>query len=124
MFEQGLVSEVRDLTVKPNTFSHTARQALGYKEVIDWLESFPPAERAKAVEAADNQSDSSIAMLKDTIQTRTRQFAKRQTTWFRNLDECHPINITGTEKPDEIADCIFLHSTARISLSDRVGPFA
>ena len=124
MFAQGLVSEVKSLTLEPNTLSHTARQGLGYKEVADWLESFPPAEKAMAVFAIENQSDSSIAKLKDTIQTRTRQFAKRQTTWFRNLDECHPIIITGTETPDEIADSILLHATGSISLSDRVGPFA
>ena len=95
MFAQGLLDEVRRLMRLPHPFSHTARQALGYKEVIDWLESgaitngsIPPAE------------------VVELIQTRTRQFAKRQHTWFRNLAECNPITITGLESSEGLADQI------------------
>ncbi|MDX1966683.1 MAG: tRNA (adenosine(37)-N6)-dimethylallyltransferase MiaA [Planctomycetaceae bacterium] len=90
MFAAGLTDEVRRLLDGPRPLSHTARQAIGYKEVIDWLEagSGDPAE---------------VAAL---IQTRTRQFAKRQHTWFRNLEECTSIAIAGTESPEEIAAVI------------------
>ena len=42
--------------------------------------------------------------MRDLIKRRTRQFAKRQHTWFRNLEECRPLDITGTETPDQIAE--------------------
>ena len=111
MFDQGLISEVIDLIARPKRLSHTARQGLGYKEVIDWLELFPAEDIALGVQPASKQAHSSIDKLKETIQTRTRQFAKRQETWFRNLDECHPVMITGTESPEEIADSIFRNAT-------------
>ena len=42
----------------------------------------------------------------DLIQRRTRQFAKRQHTWFRNLEECRAVEIQGDESPAEIAERI------------------
>ncbi|MBC8114958.1 MAG: tRNA (adenosine(37)-N6)-dimethylallyltransferase MiaA, partial [Candidatus Saccharimonas sp.] len=82
MFQQGLLAEVRGLMELPHSLSHTARQALGYKEVIDWIE----ADRmtpGHGQGASRNQPDELLQL----IQTRTRQFAKRQQTWFRNLEE-------------------------------------
>ncbi len=95
MFELGLLNEVRRLTQSPRPLSHTARQALGYKEVIDWLEAASPPVDADPP-----------AELISLIQTRTRQFAKRQHTWFRNLEECVPIPITGLESADDLAEQI------------------
>jgi tRNA dimethylallyltransferase len=91
MFEQGLLEEVQRLTQLPEPLSHTARQALGYKEVLDWLETSPADSHVPPPE------------LIDLIQTRTRQFAKRQHTWFRNLEECTAIPIHGDESPTELA---------------------
>lgn len=91
MFQQGLLDEVQRLMQLPKALSHTARQALGYKEVIDWLEAGPPDATSPTVE------------LIDLIQTRTRQFAKRQHTWFRNLEECVPIPMTGQESVAELS---------------------
>jgi tRNA dimethylallyltransferase len=73
MFAEGFVEEVRALRRRPLPFSKEASQALGYKEVLAHL---------------DGQ-----ATLEDTIrqiQTRTRNFAKRQITWFRHIPECQP----------------------------------
>ncbi|MCA9114940.1 MAG: tRNA (adenosine(37)-N6)-dimethylallyltransferase MiaA [Planctomycetaceae bacterium] len=86
MLEDGLVDEVRQLLEAPGGLSRTARQALGYREVIEALEG-----RCTLEEAAE------------TIRTRTRQFAKRQHTWFRNLPHCREIRITGRETPEELA---------------------
>ena len=86
MFNAGLVAELQRLLSREQPPGKTARQALGYKEVIDHLEggvSLPET----------------ISM----IQTRTRQFAKRQHTWFKNLVECTAVEIAGTETPREIA---------------------
>lgn len=86
MFRSGLVREVEMLLNREKPLGMTARQALGYKEVIDHLEGrFALAETIQLV------------------QTRTRQFAKRQHTWFRNLVECTAVAITGGETPQEIA---------------------
>ncbi len=93
MFAEGLVQEVRKLIVSPQGLSQTARQGLGYKEVIDAFES-------------GMTSDRPTPELIDLIQTRTRQFAKRQHTWFRNLEECRPIPITGSETISELTEQI------------------
>lgn len=86
MIAQGLVEEVRGLLDRNPPLGRTARQALGYREIIDWIEGRPAT------------LDEAVTL----IQTRTRQFAKRQHTWFRNLEECRELPITGTESVDEL----------------------
>lgn len=85
MMEEGLLDEVRTLWRLPQGLSHTARQALGYKELFDYLEGKVSLE-------------SGI----ESIRRRTRQFAKRQHTWFGNLVECREIPITPDDKAAEI----------------------
>ncbi|HEX6984810.1 MAG TPA: tRNA dimethylallyltransferase, partial [Planctomycetaceae bacterium] len=87
MMADGLLDETRRLLDRPGGLGRTARQALGYRELIDHLEG-----RRSLAEAVD------------LIKLRTRQFAKRQHTWFRNLEECRPVAITGEESPAEIAE--------------------
>ena len=64
MIEAGLVAEVESLAGGP--ISRTARQALGYKEMFDYLDG-------------GCTLDAAIEL----IVTRTRQFAVRQERWFR-----------------------------------------
>jgi tRNA dimethylallyltransferase len=71
MFADGLVEEVQTLLAQPKPLSRTASQGLGYREVIDFLQ------RGGAIEET-------IGL----VQMHTRQFAKRQGTWFRGLSEC------------------------------------
>lgn len=66
MIEAGLVDEVDRLLADTPQLSRTARQALGYKEIIDHLEG-----RASLDEAVAK------------VVLRTRQFAVRQERWFR-----------------------------------------
>lgn len=66
MVEHGLVDEVRGLLGSAVAMSRTARQALGYKELIEHLEG-----------------DCSLDEAVERIQVRTRQFAVRQERWFR-----------------------------------------
>ena len=66
MFEQGLVEEVKDL-LKKYELSSTAKAAIGYKEVIDYLEGKLTFEDCK-----------------ELIKKRTRNYAKRQVTFFKN----------------------------------------
>src|SRR5207302_859115 len=73
MFAAGLVEEVRQLRALERPLSREAAQALGYKEVFALLDG--------------------RASLADTIvqvQTRSRNFAKRQIAWFRHLPGCQP----------------------------------
>ena len=89
MFAAGLVDEVRRLAEAPSGMSRTARQALGYKEVLEHL-----------------AGEHSLSETVDLIQRRTRQFAKRQHTWFRNLVECREAVISGGETADELAEAL------------------
>jgi tRNA dimethylallyltransferase len=76
MLARGLVDEVRGLTAGGNELGRTASQAVGYREVLDYL----------AVKIDE-------ATMVERIKTRTRQFAKRQGTWFRSLSECRFVDI-------------------------------
>jgi tRNA dimethylallyltransferase len=58
------VDEVRRLAGGP--LSRTARQALGYKELLDAMERGTPVEEAL-----------------DAVVRRTRTYARRQLAWFR-----------------------------------------
>ena len=71
MFDRGFVDEVRAILDKFGDFSQTAKQAVGYAEVVRHLNDEISLERAM-----------------EATKTRTRQFAKRQITWFRSLSEC------------------------------------
>ena len=62
----GFVDEVRALLARPAGLSRTARQALGYRQLIGHVEGGTPL--ADAVTAAVN---------------RTTRFARRQRSWFR-----------------------------------------
>lgn len=69
MLENGLVDEVKQLLEKDG-FSKTALQGLGYKEVVEYLESIISYEE-----------------MVEKIKMETRRYAKRQMTWFnRNKD--------------------------------------
>ncbi|MCI0682104.1 MAG: tRNA (adenosine(37)-N6)-dimethylallyltransferase MiaA [Gemmataceae bacterium] len=73
MFAAGLVDEVRQLRSARRPLSKEASQALGYKEVLAHL-------------AGTRDLEATVAL----VQTRTRNFAKRQVTWFRRLPGCLP----------------------------------
>ncbi len=89
MFAAGLVDEVRRLLELPQGLGRSARQALGYKEVLDHFEG-----------------TLTLPATVETLQIRTRQFAKRQHTWFRNLPECRAWPVNGSESPAEIAESL------------------
>jgi tRNA dimethylallyltransferase len=106
MIDAGLVDEVRGLLRLPQPLSRTARQALGYREVIGYLQlqhsTTPP--RHSRDRDPHRLVMRSLADTIEQIQTSTRQFAKRQHTWFRNLEECRSIEMTGQESPAQIVE--------------------
>lgn len=88
MLSLGLVDEVKRLRSSPLGLGRTAQQALGYKEVLAWLD----------------QGDKSLATLIATLQNRTRQFAKRQVTWFRNMPECRAVAVLRGDSAADVAN--------------------
>lgn len=70
MWQQGLVDEVRELI--KGELSRTARVAIGYKQVIDYLNGVLIEDQAKA----------EIIFL-------TNRYAKKQGTWFRRDSRIH-----------------------------------
>ncbi len=81
MFAAGLVTEVETLTAKYGTLSFTARQAVGYREVIAMLES------------RETDTPISLAETVEEVKAHTRQLARRQCTWFRSLPECRSVTV-------------------------------
>lgn len=69
MIEQGLIEEVKGITNKYKEYP-TAMQALGYKEIKEYLDGFITKEEAI-----------------EKVKQETRRYAKRQLTWFRKNKE-------------------------------------
>ena len=86
MFAAGLVAEVRGLTEGRPPLSRTAGQALGYREVLEHL-----------------RGNCDLPETVELVKTRTRQFAKRQLTWFRSLSECRFLPVAEPIDPAEVA---------------------
>ena len=98
MFAAGLVNEVRALLAKHRTLSRTASQAVGYREVMDYLQA-----------SGGHQSpDGSLIDCSEKVKARTRRFARRQETWFRSLSECTLVPQREGVPPAAIAQEILL----------------
>ena len=74
MIAGGWLDEARALRALGRPLSREAAQALGYRELFDHLDGRATLEETVAL-----------------IQTRSRQFAKRQLTWFRHLGGCRMV---------------------------------
>ncbi|MFO0899094.1 MAG: tRNA (adenosine(37)-N6)-dimethylallyltransferase MiaA [Pirellulales bacterium] len=89
MFAGGWIDEVQRLLAVPGGLGRTARQAVGYREIAEQLQG--------------------LRSLADTIrlvQLRTRQFAKRQLTWFRSLAECRGVTVSAPFDAQAVAEQI------------------
>lgn len=76
MISEGLIEEVQKLMGMGYNKNLTSMQALGYKETIEYLEGKYNKEE-----------------LIDIIKKKTRNFAKRQMTWFRSFKNIEWINV-------------------------------
>jgi len=88
MREEGLEDEVRRLADAPDGLSRTARQAIGYKEILAFL-------------------DGELASLDDAFElavARTRKFARRQRVWFRRDPRIHWVG--RARNPEASADVV------------------
>ncbi len=52
-----------------------------------------------------------LATCKDRVKARTRQFARRQETWFRSLSECTLVPMQAAAEPVAVAEAILAMST-------------
>lgn len=89
MFENGLVEEIRQLLDKHGELSRTACQAVGYREVIEWMRN--GGELQATIEA---------------VSAHTRQLARRQETWLRSFSEIRSIEVQEPMQPERIAEQI------------------
>ena len=80
MFQRGLVDETRELLKRGLAENKTAMQAIGYRQVVEHL-----------------RGERSLPETIEWVKIRTRQFAKRQLTWFRAQKNLEWIDL----KPDE-----------------------
>ena len=84
MFSKGLEREVKGLLKE--RLSRTAAFAIGIKELKGYFDGLYSLEEAKRL-----------------MKRNTRQYAKRQITWFRKGKRINRINIKEEEKPKDIA---------------------
>ncbi len=96
MFAAGLVDEVRGLLAKHGSLSRTAMQAVGYREVMEWLKGA----------GVRGQESASMSECIERVKARTRQFARRQETWFRSLGECVLVPMQEGCAPEAVAQAI------------------
>jgi tRNA dimethylallyltransferase len=85
MFRRGLVDETRELLSRGLEQNQTAMQAIGYRQVVEHL-----------------RGEHSLAETIEQVKIRTRQFAKRQLTWFRRQLDPEWIELKQDESPEAV----------------------
>ncbi len=89
MFVRGLVAETEQLLPRGLAQNQNAMQALGYRQVAEYLRGMR-----------------SLPETVDLVKIRTRQYAKRQLTWFRRQLPLSWIHLTSADSPGEVAERI------------------
>jgi tRNA dimethylallyltransferase len=84
MFARGLVDETRELLKRGLAQNKTAMQAIGYRQVVEYL-----------------QGERSLPETIELVKIRTRQFAKRQLTWFRAQSDTQWIELKPDDPPEK-----------------------
>jgi tRNA dimethylallyltransferase len=84
MWATGLVEEVRRLAGRG--LSRSASQALGYREVLRSL-----------------AGELTLAEARELTQRHSRQFAKRQLTWFRSIPDISWVDVEPEDRPEDVA---------------------
>ncbi|MGI5899877.1 MAG: tRNA (adenosine(37)-N6)-dimethylallyltransferase MiaA [Christensenellales bacterium] len=106
MIEAGLVDEVRAILAMGVPSSATSMQGLGYKEIAEYI-------------YGERSFDEAI----DNLKRRTRNFAKRQITWFKKYEDIAWLEVTAFEKLEKGDILAFFdesyHSFARCDIIGR-----
>jgi len=87
MIDLGLVDEVKSLLAEDKPLSRQARCAIGYAEVIGYMEG-------------RMSLDDAVELIKKN----TRRLAKGQRTWFKTFRPMHWIDIGSEEPPESVMD--------------------
>jgi tRNA dimethylallyltransferase len=77
MFDHGWVEEVQKLVDEGYTASDPAMKSHGYKEIMEYIE---------------NGKQEPLEELQERIAAKTRQYARRQMTWWKRDDRIHWID--------------------------------
>lgn len=85
MIEAGLIDEVKNLLKTTTNESLTSMQSLGYKELVPYI-----------------RGEISLEEAVELIKKRTRQFAKRQLTWFRQMEDIHWFDVSPENKANNL----------------------
>jgi tRNA dimethylallyltransferase len=86
MFVRGLVDETRELLKRGLAENKFALQAIGYRQVAEHL-----------------RGERGLAETVELVKIKTRQFAKRQLTWFRRHGNCAWIELKTDETVKDVA---------------------
>lgn len=91
MLEKGLVNEVKEKLLPVREKATTALQAIGYKEILEYLDGATSLDEAA-----------------EKIKLNSRRYAKRQITWFKRNTAINRLNpATAAEEAEKIIN-IFL----------------
>src|ERR1035437_7087724 len=96
MFRRGWVAETEQLLRRGLVENQNAMQALGYRQIVEHLRG-------------ERSLPETIALVK----IRTRQFAKRQMTWFRRQLRVTWINLEPQASAEAVAQTIASHGPGR-----------
>ena len=89
MFERGLVGETKRLLERGLEQNKTAMQAIGYRQVVEHL-----------------RGERSLPQTIELVKIKTRQFAKRQMTWFRRQMNLEWMALAPTDLPSTVLERI------------------
>lgn len=97
MLANGLIDEVMALRQKGYNLEHNSMQALGYKQVLYYLDGF--LSKREMVEE---------------IKRETRRYAKRQLTWFKKDSRIQWINLNDYSNIEELLEKIITSIEGRL----------
>jgi tRNA dimethylallyltransferase len=89
MMANGFLEEVRALASRPDGVGRGPGQALGYRELLAWLDTGEPA---------------SLTDVVAVIKQNTRRFAKQQLTFFRQFPDLEWIDLDGDRSAEDVVD--------------------
>ena len=92
MFARGLVEETRVLLEQGLEQNRTAMQAIGYRQVVEHLRGARP-----------------LAATVELVKIKTRQYAKRQMTWFRRQLPVEWIPVESGDEAHAVAQRLVRH---------------
>jgi tRNA dimethylallyltransferase len=91
MLQNGWIEETKKLREKYSVEETHGLDSIGYRQICQYLDE-----------------EFTLEELEEEIVVRTRQYAKRQLTWFRNRSNPVEVNVEKFERVDDIADEVIL----------------